>query len=38
MATQLGQVIEIYNLKTNETVNILYGKYVEPEFSNLFTE
>lgn len=32
--TQLGQVIEIYNLKTNETVNILYGKHGEPEFIN----
>lgn len=34
MATQLGQVIEIYNLKTNETVNILYGKFGEPKFIN----
>jgi len=34
MATQLGQVIEIYNLKTKETINILYGKYGEPEFTN----
>ena len=32
MATQLGQVVEIYNLKTNEVVNILYGKYGEPQF------
>lgn len=32
MATQLGQVIEIYNLRTNETVNILYGKFGEPQF------
>lgn len=34
MVTQLGQVIEIYNLKTNETINILYGKLGEPEFAN----
>jgi len=34
MVTQLGQVIEIYNLKTNKTVNILYGKFGEPEFIN----
>lgn len=34
MATQLGQVIEIYNLKTNETVKILYGKFGEPKFAN----
>ena len=34
MATQLGQVIEIYDLRTNETINILYGKYGEPEFIN----
>lgn len=33
MATQLGQVIEIYNLKTNETINIVYGKFGEPEFA-----
>lgn len=32
MATQLGQVIEIYNLKTNEIINILYGKSGEPEY------
>lgn len=32
MATQLGQVIEIYNLKNNEVVNILYGKFGEPQF------
>jgi hypothetical protein len=35
MATQLGQVIEIYDLKKNEIVNILFGKYGEPEFTNL---
>ena len=34
IVTQLGQVIEIYNLKTNKTVNILYGKFGEPEFIN----
>ncbi|WP_294067108.1 BF3164 family lipoprotein [Proteiniphilum sp. UBA1028] len=34
MVTQLGQVIEIYNLKTNEIINILYGKLGEPEFAN----
>ena len=34
MVTQLGQVIEIYNLKTNEIINILYGKFGEPEFAN----
>lgn len=34
MVTQLGQVIEIYNLKTNKTVNILYGKFGEPEYIN----
>lgn len=34
MVTQLGQVIEIYNLKTNETINILYGKFGEPEFAS----
>lgn len=33
MATQLGQVIEIYNLNTEETVNIVYGTYGEPEFA-----
>ena len=33
MVTQLGQVIEIYNLKTNETINIVYGKFGEPEFA-----
>lgn len=32
MATQLGQVIEIYNLRNNEIVNILYGKFGEPQF------
>ena len=32
MATQLGQVIEIYNLKTDETVNIVYGTFGEPAF------
>ena len=32
--TQLGQVIEIYNLNTNKIVNILYGKHGEPEFIN----
>ncbi len=32
MVTQLGQVIEIYNLKTCETVNILYGEFGEPKF------
>lgn len=34
MVTQLGQVIEIYNLKTNGIINILYGKFGEPEFVN----
>jgi len=34
LVTQLGQVIEIYDLKNNETVNILYGKFGEPQFSN----
>lgn len=33
MATQLGQVIEIYNLKTDETINIVYGIFGEPEFA-----
>lgn len=32
--TQLGQVIEIYNMNTNKLVNILYGKHGEPEFIN----
>ncbi len=34
MATQLGQVVEIYNLKANKTINIVYGKFGEPEFAN----
>ena len=33
MATQLGQVIEIYDLKTQETVNIVYGDFDEPQFA-----
>jgi len=33
MATQLGQVIEVYNLKTDETINIMYGTLGEPEFA-----
>lgn len=34
MVTQLGQVLEIYNLKTNSIINIVYGKAGEPEFVN----
>lgn len=34
MVTQLGQVLEIYNLKTNSIINIVYGKAGEPEFIN----
>lgn len=33
IATQLGQVIEIYDLKTNKIINILYGKFGEPKFA-----
>lgn len=34
MVTQLGQVLELYNLKTNSIINIVYGKGGEPEFIN----
>ena len=34
MVTQLGQVLELYNLKTNTIINIVYGKDGEPEFIN----
>lgn len=32
MATQLGQVIEVYNLQTDEIIHIAYGQSGEPEF------
>jgi hypothetical protein len=32
IATQLGEVIEIYNLPENRLVNVIYGKQGEPEF------
>lgn len=34
MVTQLGQVFEIYNLKKNTIINIIYGKAGEPQFIN----
>lgn len=34
MATQLGQVIEIYNLKEEKEISILYGKHGEPKFAS----
>ena len=34
MATQLGQVIEIYDLNTDKEVSILYGRYGEPKFAS----
>ena len=34
MVTQLGQVLELYNLKKNSIINIVYGKTGEPEFIN----
>jgi hypothetical protein len=34
MVTQLGQVLELYNLKKNSIINIVYGKNGEPEFIN----
>jgi len=34
MVTQLGQVLELYDLKKNSTINIVYGKKGEPEFIN----
>lgn len=34
MVTQLGQVLELYNLKKNTIINIVYGKNGEPEFIN----
>lgn len=33
MATQLGQVIELYNLNTRETIRIMHGEFGEPEFA-----
>lgn len=33
MATQLGHVLELYNLKTNQTIKIIYGAMGEPEFN-----
>ena len=32
IATQLGEVIEIYNLPENRLVNVVYGKQGEPQF------
>lgn len=32
MATQLGQVLEIYDLKADSIINIVYGKEGEPVF------
>lgn len=32
LATQLGQVIEVYNLKEEKEISILYGKDGEPKF------
>lgn len=34
MVTQLGQVLELYDLKKNSIINIVYGKKGEPEFMN----
>ena len=34
MVTQLGQVLELYNLKKNSIINIVYGKNAEPKFIN----
>lgn len=34
MATQLGQVVEIYDLKKESTIAILQGEYGEPRFTN----
>ncbi|ADQ79716.1 hypothetical protein Palpr_1571 [Paludibacter propionicigenes WB4] len=34
MVTQLGQVLEIYDLKKDSIINIVYGKADEPEFIN----
>lgn len=34
MATQLGQVIEIYNLRLEKEIKVLYGKYGEPKFDS----
>lgn len=33
MATQLGQVIEIYDIKNNSVINVAHHKSQEPEFS-----
>jgi hypothetical protein len=32
MVTQLGQVLEIYNLKSDSIVKIIYGSHGEPEY------
>jgi len=34
VVTQLGQVLEIYDLKNDSIVNVFYGKDGEPEFDN----
>lgn len=34
MATQLGQVLELYDLKKNSIIGIVYGKGGAPEFTN----
>ena len=34
MATQLGQVLEIYDLKLEKEIKVLYGKYGEPKFAS----
>lgn len=34
MATQLGQVIEIYDLKLEKEIKVLYGKYGEPKYAS----
>jgi len=34
MVTQLGQVLELYDLKKNSIINIVYGEKGEPEFIN----
>lgn len=34
MVTQLGQVLELYDLKKDSIINIVYGKAGEPEFIN----
>lgn len=34
MATQLGHVLEIYDVKADTIIKIVYGKYGEPEFND----